>query len=89
MLVNHFGSRAIVEHWYQIVSIDFHEHAMAGMMVLRQRYALVFGYLDVRNPCQGRGFSREYVAEKGMLTELGRCVTAQRGLPNFSGDCVI
>jgi len=27
-------------HWYPIVSIDFHEHAMSGMMVLRQLYAL-------------------------------------------------
>jgi len=35
MLVKHFRSRAIVGHWYPIISIDFHEHAMAGMMVLR------------------------------------------------------
>jgi len=41
MLVNHFRSSAIVGHWYLIVSIDFHEHAMTGMMVLRQVYALV------------------------------------------------
>ena len=26
-------SRAIMGHWYPIVSIDFHEHAMIGMMV--------------------------------------------------------
>jgi len=36
-----FRSRAIVGHWYTIVSIDFHEHAMTDMMVLRQVYALV------------------------------------------------
>ena len=38
----HFRSRAIVGHWYPIVSIDFHEHVMNYMMVLRQRYALFF-----------------------------------------------
>ena len=37
-----FKIRAIVGHQYPIVSIDFHEHAMTGMMVLRQAYALVF-----------------------------------------------
>jgi len=36
MLVKHFRSRAIVGHWYPIVSIDIHEHKMTGMMVLRQ-----------------------------------------------------
>ena len=35
MLVKHFRSRAIVGHWYPIVSIVFHEPAMIGMMVLR------------------------------------------------------
>jgi len=30
-----FMSRAIVGHWNPIVSIDFHEHVMTGMMVLR------------------------------------------------------
>ena len=53
MLVKHFRSRAIVGHWYPIVSIDFHEHAMTGMMVLRQGYALVFGSFYARDPCQG------------------------------------
>ena len=31
-------SRSIVGNWYPIVSIDFHEHSMTGMMVLRQGY---------------------------------------------------
>ena len=35
ILVKHFRSRAIVGHWYPIMSIYFHEHAMTGMMVLR------------------------------------------------------
>jgi len=30
-----FMIRAIVRHWYLIVSIDFHEDAMTSMMVLR------------------------------------------------------
>ena len=53
MLVNHFTNRAIVGHWCPIVSIDFHEHAMTGMMVLRQGYALVFVSSDARKPFQG------------------------------------
>ena len=36
MLINHFRSRSIVGHWYPIVFVDFHEHDMANMMVLRQ-----------------------------------------------------
>ena len=39
-------------HWYPIVSIDFHERAMTGMMVLRHGYALVFVSFDVRKPCK-------------------------------------
>ena len=35
MLVKHFRSRAIVGHRYPIVSINFHEHVMTGMVVLR------------------------------------------------------
>ena len=35
MLVKHFRGRAIMGNWYPIVSIDFHEHDMIGMMVLR------------------------------------------------------
>ena len=53
MLVKHFRSRAIVGHWYPIMSIDFHEHAMTSMMVLRQGYALVFVSSDARKTCQG------------------------------------
>ena len=59
-------------HWYPIVSIDFHEHAMTYMMVLRHGYALVFGTSDVRKPFKGRGRSRDCVAEKGMPKKLGR-----------------
>ena len=40
-------------HWYPIVSIDFHEHAMTDMMVLRQVYTLVFISSDVMKPYQG------------------------------------
>ena len=36
MLVKHFRNRAIMGYWYPIVSIDFHEHDMISMMVLRQ-----------------------------------------------------
>jgi len=43
-----FKGKAIVGHWYPIVSINFHEHAMNTMMVLRQGYALVFGPFDAR-----------------------------------------
>jgi len=32
MLVKHFRSKAIVGQWYPIMSIDFHEHDMTGMM---------------------------------------------------------
>ena len=53
MLVNHFRNRAIMGHWYPIVSIVFHEHVMTGMMVMRQGYFLVSVTFDVRNPCQG------------------------------------
>jgi len=42
-----------VGDWCPIVSIDCQEHAMTGMMVLRQGYALVFVSSDVRKPCQG------------------------------------
>ena len=41
MVVKHFKSRAIVGDWYPIVSIDFHEHVMTSMMVVRRVYALV------------------------------------------------
>ena len=40
-------------YWYPIMSIDFHEHAMTGMMVLRQVYALVFISSNARKPFQG------------------------------------
>jgi len=53
MLVKHFKSRVVVGHWYPIVSIDFHEHAMPSIMVLRQGYALVFGPFDARKHFQG------------------------------------
>ena len=35
MHVKNFRSTTIVGHWYPIVSIGFHEHAMNDMMVLR------------------------------------------------------
>jgi len=41
MPLKHLRSRAIVGHWYPIVSINFYEHSMTGMMFLRQVYALV------------------------------------------------
>ena len=69
-------------HWYPIVSIDFHEHAMTGMMVFKQGYALVFGPSDARKPYQGRGCPRDYVAEKGMHAEIGRSVIAHTPTPN-------
>jgi len=53
-----FRSRAIVGHWYPIVSIDFHEHDMTGMMVLSHGYALVFGPSDARKPFQGMDYPR-------------------------------
>jgi len=48
MLVKHFRNRAIVGHWYPIVSIDFHDHVMTSMMIFRQGYALVFVSFDAR-----------------------------------------
>ena len=78
MLVKHFKTRAIVGHWYPIVSIDFHEHAMTDMMVFRQGYALVFGTSDARKPCQGMDFPG-----MGVLVEPGRCVIAQKGVTGF------
>jgi len=53
MLVNHLRNKVIVGHWYLLVSIDFHEHAMTNMMVLRQVYALVFLFSNSRKPFQG------------------------------------
>ena len=64
MLVKQFKSRVIVGNWYPIISIDFHEHAMTGMMVLRKGYALVLRPSDARKPCQGRGHPRECVVER-------------------------
>ena len=61
-------------HWYPIVFFDFREHAMTGMMVLNQGYALVFGSFVMRKPCQGMDHQEGYVGE------LGRCVTAQKGV---------
>jgi len=43
-------------HWYPIVFIDFREHAMTAMMVLRQGNALVFGPFDSRKPCRGMDY---------------------------------
>lgn len=54
-------------HWYQIVSIDYHEHVMTGRMVLRQRYALVFVSSDARKP-----LPRDGLPKMGVLAELGR-----------------
>ena len=58
MLLEYFRSWAIVGHWYPIMSIDFHEHAMTSMMVLRQVYALGFLSSDARKPCQGMDYPR-------------------------------
>jgi len=33
MSMKHFKSGAIVGHWYPVVSIDFHEHAMTSMIL--------------------------------------------------------
>lgn len=41
---------------------------------------MVFGPSDARKPCRGRGHLRDCVAEKGMPAELGRCLTAQKGV---------
>jgi len=69
-LVKHFRSRAIAGHVYPIMSIDFHKHAMTGMMVLRKGYALVFRSFNVRKPSQGMDHPRDYVVEKGIQEEL-------------------
>jgi len=53
MLAEYFRSRAIMGHWYPIMSIYFHEHVMTNMMVLRQGYALVFVSSAVRKHFQG------------------------------------
>ena len=83
MLVEHFRSRDIVGHWYPIVSIDFHEHIMTGMMVLRQGYALVFISSDARKPCQGMDYPRcecQWNLESVWLH--------RRGWPDYLRDCV-
>lgn len=67
-------------HWYPIVSIDFHEHSMMGMMIVRKGYALVFGPFDAKKPFQVRGRLRDYVAEKGMPLELVSCMTTWKGV---------
>ena len=77
MLVKHFKSRAIMGHWYPIISNDCHEHAMTSMMVLRQVYALVVWPYDVRKPCQGMSL------KKGDVGELERWVTAWKGMTGF------
>ena len=41
MMVKHFRIKTIMGHWYLIVSIHCHDHAMTDMMVLRHVYALV------------------------------------------------
>lgn len=56
MLVEDFRSKAIVGHWYPIVSIDFHENVITDMMVLRHGYALFFVSYNARNPYQGMDF---------------------------------
>jgi len=56
---------------------------MVGMIVLRKRYALVFGSFDMRKPFQGMNHPRDYVTEKGMPVKLGRCVTTQKGVTRF------
>jgi len=53
-----FNSRAMMGHWYPIVSIDFHQHAMTNMMVLMQGYALDFVSFGARKPCQGIDYPR-------------------------------
>lgn len=70
-------------HWCQIVSNDFHEHAMTDMMVLRKEYALVFGPSDARKPCQGRGHPRDYLVEKGCLQNLEGVLATWKGLTTF------
>ena len=78
-----FMSRAIIRHWYPIVSIDFHDHAMVVMMVLRQGYALVFVSSDARKHFQGMDFPM------GVPTELGRCVDAHKGVTRVLCTCCI
>ena len=70
MLGEHFRNRAIVGHWYPIVSIDFHEHVMTSMMVLREGYTLVFGPFNARKPYQGMDCTRDWVVKKGIPGNL-------------------
>ena len=42
MLVKNFKRRTIMGQLYPIMSNDFDDHAMTGMIVLRQSHALVF-----------------------------------------------
>ena len=67
-------------HWYPIVSSDFHEHSMMGMMVLRKGYALGFGPFDAKKPFQERSRPRDCVAKKRMALELGSCMTTWKGV---------
>jgi len=61
MLVKNLRIRAIVGHWYPIMSIDFHENAMIGMMALRQvwlfdlpmRGSLAKGWITQERGCWG------------------------------------
>jgi len=53
--------------WYPVASIDWHGNGMTSMMILRQRYTLVFAPSNARKPCQGMDCLRDCVAEKGIL----------------------
>jgi len=52
---DHYG------HWYPIVSIDFHEHAITGVMVSRQVYVFV---VDL---------SMQGILSKGWITRVRGC----------------
>lgn len=60
-----FKSRAIMGHWYLVVSMNFHEHSRNLIMVLRKGYSLDFVPSDVRKRFQGMDHLRRYVGELG------------------------
>ena len=66
MLVKHFRSRAIMGYWYPTVSIDFHGHAMNGMMC-EASICLSFCIFQCEEALPWDGLPR-----MGVSTDLGR-----------------
>jgi len=82
MLVKHFRSRAIVGHWYPIVSIDFHEHALTGMMCWGS-YMPYFLYLLMQG-----SLSKGWTTRDGGANWTWKVSDCMEGVTEFPMDCV-